>query len=198
MILFTRRKRNALCTWVEEFFMLSHCILFLTRLVLTLYLYTWGHYATSRKVAASIPSEAIGFFNWPNPSSRTMALRSTQPLTEMSTRNVPVDKWRPARKAENSPPSVSQLYRKCGNLDVSQPHGTPLPLRGIALLVFFFFTYMSAPYEWFLWLLHSSYISFLSHPFLFNHPSSLQLRVQTHYLIQLSVKASFTPLLQSI
>jgi hypothetical protein len=29
------------------------------------------------------------FFNWPNPSSRTMALGSTQPLTEMSTRKIP-------------------------------------------------------------------------------------------------------------
>jgi hypothetical protein len=29
------------------------------------------------------------FFNWPNPSSRTMALVSTQPLTEMSTRKIP-------------------------------------------------------------------------------------------------------------
>jgi hypothetical protein len=28
------------------------------------------------------------FFNWPNPSSRTMALGSTQALTEMSTRNI--------------------------------------------------------------------------------------------------------------
>jgi hypothetical protein len=29
------------------------------------------------------------FLNLPNPSSRTMALGSTQPLTEMSTRNLP-------------------------------------------------------------------------------------------------------------
>jgi hypothetical protein len=29
------------------------------------------------------------FFNLPNPSSRIMALGSTQPLTEMSTRNLP-------------------------------------------------------------------------------------------------------------
>jgi hypothetical protein len=48
------------------------------------------HCATSRKVAGSIPDEVIGFFNWPNPSSRTMALGSTQFLTEMSTRNLPV------------------------------------------------------------------------------------------------------------
>jgi hypothetical protein len=37
----------------------------------------------------SIPDEFIGFFNSSNPSSRTMALRSTQPLTEMSTRTLP-------------------------------------------------------------------------------------------------------------
>jgi hypothetical protein len=37
----------------------------------------------------SIPDEVIGFVNWPNPSSRTMALGLTQPLTEMSTRNLP-------------------------------------------------------------------------------------------------------------
>jgi hypothetical protein len=29
------------------------------------------------------------FFNWPNPSSRTMAQGSTQPLAEVSTRNLP-------------------------------------------------------------------------------------------------------------
>jgi hypothetical protein len=57
------------------------------------------HYATSRKVAGSIPDEVAGFFNWPNPSSRTMAPGSTQPLTEMSTRNLPGGKGRPARKA---------------------------------------------------------------------------------------------------
>jgi hypothetical protein len=36
----------------------------------------------------------------PNPSSRTMALGSTQPLTEISTRNLPGGKERPARKAD--------------------------------------------------------------------------------------------------
>jgi hypothetical protein len=29
-----------------------------------------------------------GFFHWHNPVGRTMALGSTQPLTEMSTRNI--------------------------------------------------------------------------------------------------------------
>jgi hypothetical protein len=45
--------------------------------------------------AYSIPDEVIEFFNWPNPSSHTMAPGSTQPLTEMSTRNIPEGKgWR--------------------------------------------------------------------------------------------------------
>jgi hypothetical protein len=41
------------------------------------------------------------FFNLPNPSSRTMALGSTQPLSEVITRNLPGGKGRPARKAGN-------------------------------------------------------------------------------------------------
>jgi hypothetical protein len=48
------------------------------------------------------------FSNLPNPSGRTMALGSTQPLTEMSNRNLkqqkkkkPGGKVRPARRADN-------------------------------------------------------------------------------------------------
>ena len=44
--------------------------------------------ATNRKVAGSIPDGVIGIFHWHNPSDRTMALGSTQPLTEMSTRSI--------------------------------------------------------------------------------------------------------------
>jgi hypothetical protein len=47
------------------------------------------HYATSQRVTGLIPDEIIGFFNWPNPSSCTMALGLTQPLTQMITRNPP-------------------------------------------------------------------------------------------------------------
>jgi hypothetical protein len=60
-----------------------------------------GALCYSRKVAGSIPDEVIEFFNWPNSSSRTMALGSTQPLTEMTTRNVPGVKGRQASTADS-------------------------------------------------------------------------------------------------
>jgi hypothetical protein len=60
-----------------------------------------GHYVKIRKIAGSSPNDVIGFFNLPNLSSRTMALGSIQPLTEMSTRNLPAGKDdQPARKAD--------------------------------------------------------------------------------------------------
>jgi hypothetical protein len=51
--------------------------------------YMWGtrwrswarHCTTSGKVAGSNPDRVIEIFNTPNPSGRTVALRSTQPLT---------------------------------------------------------------------------------------------------------------------
>ena len=44
--------------------------------------------AKYRKVAGSIPDGVIGIFHWHSPSDRTVALGSTQPLTEMSTGNI--------------------------------------------------------------------------------------------------------------
>jgi hypothetical protein len=50
---------------------------------------SWLRYcAISRKVAGSIPDGVTGVFHTYNPSGRTMALGSTQPLTEMSNRNI--------------------------------------------------------------------------------------------------------------
>jgi hypothetical protein len=48
----------------------------------------------------SIPN-VTGFFNWPNPSSRTMTPGSTQPLTETSTRNISGGTGRTVRTADN-------------------------------------------------------------------------------------------------
>jgi hypothetical protein len=44
--------------------------------------------ATSRKFAGSIPDGVVESFHSHNPIGRTVALGSTQPLTEMSTRNI--------------------------------------------------------------------------------------------------------------
>jgi hypothetical protein len=46
------------------------------------------HCATNRKVAGSILDGVTGIFHWHNPVGCTMALGLTQPLTEMSTRNI--------------------------------------------------------------------------------------------------------------
>jgi hypothetical protein len=82
------------------------------------------HCATNRKVAGSIPDEVVGVFNLPNPSSRTMALGSTQPLTEESTRNLPGGKGRPARGADN-------LTTDClENVGASTSHN-PMGLHGL-------------------------------------------------------------------
>jgi len=44
--------------------------------------------ATSWKVAGSLPDGVMGIFHWHNSSGRSLALGLTQPLTEMSTRNI--------------------------------------------------------------------------------------------------------------
>jgi hypothetical protein len=51
----------------------------------------------------------VYFLNLRNASGRTMALESTKPVTEMSTRNLPGGKRRPELRLTTLQPSVSRL-----------------------------------------------------------------------------------------
>jgi len=46
------------------------------------------HCVTSRKDAGSISDDVIGICNFYNPSGRTVATGSTQPVTETNSRNI--------------------------------------------------------------------------------------------------------------
>jgi hypothetical protein len=59
----------------------------------------WGTMLQARRSQVRFPM-SLDFFNWPNPSSHTMALVSIQPLTKMNTRNLPGGKGRPAHGAD--------------------------------------------------------------------------------------------------
>jgi hypothetical protein len=50
-------------------------------------LFNWGTMLQAGRSRVQFPMRSLDFFNWPNPSSCTMALESTQPLPEMSNRN---------------------------------------------------------------------------------------------------------------
>jgi hypothetical protein len=77
------------------------------------------------------PNEVIGFFTWPVSSSRNLVVGSTQPLTEMSTRNLAVvtGGWR--IRLTTSMPSISRLSRKFGILDVLETYEPPRLVSGM-------------------------------------------------------------------
>jgi hypothetical protein len=80
----------------------------------------WGTILQVKRLPVRVQDE-VDFFNLPNPSSCTMALGSTQPLTEMSTRNLPGGKKRPVRRANNLAAIYEPNVWKCGSLNFSQP-----------------------------------------------------------------------------
>jgi hypothetical protein len=83
----------------------------------------------SWEVVGSIPEEVVGYLCWCNPTSHTVALGSTKPLTEMNTRNLPGDKWRPAHKADKLIVICEPIVKK-----MWEPRR---PVTGIALLLFY-------------------------------------------------------------
>jgi len=88
--------------------------------------------ATNRQFAGSITDGVIWIFKWHNPSGRTMALGSTQPLTEMSTRLFPAGKGGRCVRLTTLPPSYA-VVMKSGNLNFLEPSGPLQACNGTAL-----------------------------------------------------------------
>jgi len=81
----------------------------------------------------SIPNGVMGIFHWHNPSGHTIALGLTQPLTEMSTRNISwgvkvagAQGWQPYHLHV-------LIVLKSGSLYLLEPSGPVQACNGIAL-----------------------------------------------------------------
>ena len=97
----------------------------------------------SRKGAGSIPDGVIGIFHFHNPSGRTMVLGSTQPLTEMSTRNISWGQRQPVRRVDNL---ITFMCWLCGNLGASNswnPLDLSRPVMGLLDLYLYFISQLS-------------------------------------------------------
>ena len=98
--------------------------------------------ATNWKVTGSIPDGFIGIFHWHNTSDRTMALGSTQPLTEMNTRRISWGKCgRCVRLTTLQPPCT--VVMKSENLNFLEPSGPLQACNGTAL-----------PFTFLLWFIY--------------------------------------------
>jgi hypothetical protein len=92
------------------------------------------HSATSCKVAGSIPDSGVGIFHWHNPTGRTVALGLTQPVTEMSTRNISWGWRRPLGRADNLTIFICRLSWNLRASTSYSPLGPVQACNGIASL----------------------------------------------------------------
>ena len=92
------------------------------------------HCATSRKIAVSIPDGVIGFCHWHNSSDCTMLLWLTQPLTEISTRNISCGQRRPVCRADNLTTFMCRLSWNLGTSDFWNLLGLSRPVMGLLYL----------------------------------------------------------------
>jgi hypothetical protein len=98
----------------------------------------WGYAVAQLVEALSYKPEGRGFysrwsqgiFQWLNPSGRIVALGSTQPLAEMSTRNPSWGQRRPVRTADNLATFMCRLSRNSGSSTSWNPKGVSRPVAG--------------------------------------------------------------------
>jgi len=92
------------------------------------------HCATSWKIAGSIPDGVTGIFHWHNSSGRTAALGLTQPLAEISTRNISWGvKW-PVLRTDNLTMFMCRLSWNMGTSIYWNPQGLSRPVMGLLYL----------------------------------------------------------------
>jgi hypothetical protein len=89
----------------------------------------WG---TALQIGRSRVQFPMLSHNWHNSSCRTMALGSTQPLTEMSTRNISWGKGGRCAGLTTLPPSCADCLNS-GSLNLLEPSGPVKACNGIAL-----------------------------------------------------------------
>jgi hypothetical protein len=100
----------------------------------------WGNTLQTGRWRVRFPI-VIGIFHWHNRSGRTMVLWSTQPPTDMSTRNISWGLRRLTRRADNLPPSCAD----CFEIWKPQPSGTLWACSGLYRDFFTFsFTFASS------------------------------------------------------
>ena len=95
--------------------------------------------ATNRKVTGSIPDGVNGIFHWHNTPNRNMALGSTQPLTEMSTRRISCASGAYGWQPDQLPVPLSW---NLGNLTSCNPLGHSRPLTGLIYLYLYLLVWL--------------------------------------------------------
>ena len=88
----------------------------------------WGTALQAGRSRVRFPMVSLEFFYWINPSGRTMALGSTQPLTEISARNISwgVKGWQPYHLQV-------PIVLKSGSLNLLERSGPVQACNGIDL-----------------------------------------------------------------